>query len=420
MTTLNFNFHDKQMAIFKSDARFKVVGAGRRGGKTFYSVASAIILGLQKDGANIFHVAPTLQQARDTAWNLYKELGKQVIEKVHENTSTLTLVNGSTITLKGSDRPDTLRGVSLSHVILDEMAFMKAEVWDLIIRPALADQKGTALFIGTPDGKNSFYDLWVKAGKPENEEWEAFHFCSVDNPKIDPKEIEEARKTMPSKAFRQEFLASFEAAGGGAFKESDIQYLEEDEPFEGTVYIAVDLAGFGEGDGMVKSSMKKLDETAITVAKVGPTGWVIEDVIHGRWGIRETSLQIIKAAQKYRPACVGIEKGSLYNAVIPYLEDQMRRLGVYPRIEPLTHGGKKKTERIVWALQGRFEHGRIWLRKGEWNRPFTEQLLGFPNPLMHDDLIDSAAYIDQLATTIYEHDWNVVEEEPVLDLIAGY
>jgi len=417
---LNFNFHEKQMEIFQSSARFNVCAAGRRGGKTFFSLAMAIIKGLEKEGSNIFYIAPTLQQARDVAWNTLKTMGKDVIQKVMENTSTITLINGSTISLKGSDRPDTLRGVSLSYVILDEAGFMKAEVWTLIVRPALADQKGHALFIGTPNGKDSFYDLWIAAAKEENEDWRSFHFCSVDNPKIDPAEIEEARKTMPDKAFKQEFLASFEAAGGGAFREGDLQYLKEDEPFDGELYIAVDLAGFGEGDGMVKSSMKKLDETSITVGRIGTEGWVIEDIIHGRFGIRETSLQIIKAAKKYRPVCVGIERGSLYNAVLPYLDDQMRRLNIYPRVIPLTHGGKKKTERIVWALQGRFEHGRIWLRKGEWNRPFVDQLLGFPNPLQHDDLVDSTAYLDQLATTGYFQDELVTDDYEPLDIIAGF
>ena len=225
---------------------------------------------------------------------------------------------------------------------------------------------------------------------------------------------------MPSQAFRQEFLASFEAAGGGAFKEEDIQYLDKDAPFEGSVYITVDPAGFSEGDGLVKSSMKKLDETAITVATVGPMGWVIEDVIHGRWGIRETSLRIVKAAKEWRPVCVGIEKGSLRNAIMPYIDDQCRRLNTYPRFEPLTHGGQKKTERIVWALQGRFENGRIWLRRGGWNRAFTDQLLGFPNPMMHDDLIDSAAYIDQIATAVYADHWNIPEEYEPLDSLSGY
>jgi predicted phage terminase large subunit-like protein len=117
---------------------------------------------------------------------------------------------------------------------------------------------------------------------------------------------------------------------------------------------------------------------------------------------------------------VGIEKGSLKNALIPYLEDQMRRMGVYPNIIEVTHGGKKKTDRITWSLQGRFEHGRILLKKNEkWNKPLVDQLLDFPNPLSHDDLPDALSYIDQVATTDYAQAFQVDDWEPI-DAIAGY
>jgi hypothetical protein len=139
-----------------------------------------------------------------------------------------------------------------------------------------------------------------------------------------------------------------------------VKYAQRnDDP--GTIFMAVDPAGFGKGDGLVKSELKRLDECAIAVVDVNPAGWFVLDIISGRWGIRETALRIIKAAKDYRPAAVGIEKGSLFNAIHPYLEDEMRRLNVYPSIQPVTHGGQKKQERITWALQGRFEKGRITL-----------------------------------------------------------
>lgn len=427
MTTLDFNLHEKQMEVFTSDARFKVVAAGRRGGKSYLSAVMLFIRALQEENRfgmslknkEVWYIAPTYGQARDIMWNVLKEMGKGIIESAHENTSTLTLVNGRTIKLKGSDRPDTLRGVSLDYVVLDEYASMKPEVWDMIVSPALADTRGDALFIGTPSGKNHFYDLWIEAGTGVDDEWESFQFNSIDNPLISSDELEKARLRMSAEAFRQEFEASFEAAGGGAFKEHEIEWA--DSPKEpGNIYIAYDPAGFGEGGGMIKSALKKLDEHAITVVEVSPSGWFVHDVIHGRWGIREASLQLIKAAQKYRPVAVGVEKGSLKNAIMPYLEDQMRRMNIYPVIADLTHGGKKKTDRIMWALQGRFQNGRITFKKDQnWNRDLVNQLLDFPNPMAHDDLIDSLAYIDQISTTVYDHSFIVEEYEP-LDSIAGY
>lgn len=427
MADLNFNLHAKQLEVFKSDARFKVVAAGRRAGKSYLSAVCLLIEALKETnrfdvdlkGKEVWYVAPTYQQARDIIWGLLKDLGESVIEQVYENTSTMRLVNGRTIKLKGSDRPDTLRGVSLAYVVLDEYAFMKPEVWDMIIGPALADSRGEALFIGTPDGKNHFYDLWIEAQREDVSSWDSFHFNSLDNPLISEEELEMARGRMSHEAFKQEFEASFEAAGGGAFRESDIIFAEKPE-MSGSIYIAVDPAGFGEGSGMIKSALKKLDEAAIAVVEVNPGGWFVHEIIHGRWGVRETSLQIIRAAQKYKPVAVGIEKGSLKNAIMPYLEDQMRRLNVYPNVVDLTHGGKKKTERILWALQGRLQNGRLVLKDKEpWNKAFVDQLLDFPNPMVHDDLIDALAYIDQISSTVYDHGWISEDDEP-FDMVAGY
>ncbi len=420
---LNFSLHEKQSEVYQADERFKVVAAGRRAGKSYLSAVMLLIQGLKAHnrfgiplkGKEVWYVAPTYTQARDIMWGVLKDLGEPVIEKVHENTSTIWLKNGRTIKLKGSDRPDTLRGVSLAYVVMDEYAFMKPEVWDMIVGPALADTRGEALFIGTPDGKNHFYDLW----NTDDPEWSSFHFTSLDNPIISPEEVERARRRMSEDAFRQEFEASFDAAGGGTFKASDFIFAEKSVE-QGITYISVDPAGFGTGEGMVRSVMKKLDECAISVVEVSPAGWFIKDIIHGRWGVRETSLKIIRAAQKYQPAAVGIEKGALKNAIMPYLEDQMRRLNVYPRIEEVTHGGQRKTERIMWALQGRFQNGKIvMLDDQEWNKPLTDQLLDFPNPMAHDDLVDSLAYIDQISAAIYNNDIDYEDFEP-LDDTSGY
>jgi len=428
MINLNFSLHERQLEVFKSKKRFKVVAAGRRFGKTYLAAVVLLIAGLKntdEEGRDItdkevWYVAPTFNQAKDIIWNLLKDMGKDVIKDTVENTATIRLINGRTIKLKGSDRPDTLRGVGVSDVVLDEYAFMKPEVWDLIIRPTLADVKGRALFIGTPEGKNHFYDLWLK-GDGSDDEWQSFLYKSTDNPTIDMEaEVESARRSgTPEEIIRQEYEASFEAAGKGEFKQEWFQFAES-SPVNGTIYMAVDPAGYEEGDGRVKSQLKKLDEFAIAVVEVGPGGWFVHDILHGRWGIREASLQVIRAAQKYHVAAVGIEKGSLKNAIMPFLEDDMRRLGVYPRIEPLTHGGKKKTERITWALQGRFQQGKIWFKKGQsWNKDLINQLLDFPNPMVHDDLIDALSYIDQIGQAVYQDEFVMDSFDPI-DSIAGY
>ena len=116
---------------------------------------------------------------------------------------------------------------------------------------------------------------------------------------------------------------------------------------------------------------------------------------------------------------VGIERGIAKQAVMLPLGDMMRRTGTFFRIEELTHGNKKKTDRIVWSLQGRFEHGQIKLNKGEWNTQFLDQLFQFPNHLVHDDLIDALSYIDQLSKQSYVAEFEEDDWEP-MDTLVGY
>lgn len=418
MANLQVKLHEKQLEIFNDPHRFKVVAAGRRFGKSRLAAWTLIIEALKSQEKDVFYVAPTYQQARDILWSLLKEIGHEVIASAHENTSVLTLINGRKIYLKGSDRPDTLRGVGLAYVVIDEYADMKPQVFEQILRPALADVQGGALFIGTPKGRNHFYELFKFSETGKDPQWTAFHYTSYDNPLLPQSEIEAAKNSMSSFAFRQEFMASFEAASRDLFKEEWIE-MQEDEPSEGRYFIAVDLAGFINVDKESGNKNKKLDETAIAVVKVHEEGWWVADILHGRWDIKETCEQIMRAVMKYEPVAVGIEKGSLKNAALPYLNDLMRRHNHYFRIDDVTHGNQKKTDRIVWALQGRFEHGKVSLNYGDWNNEFIDQLVNFPNSQLHDDLVDALAYIDQIQIVEYFHDYVEEEYEP-LDATTGY
>lgn len=416
MTELNFTLHPAQLEIYTNPARFKIVAAGRRFGKSYLSAITLIVEGLKNtndegkslEDKRVFYIAPTFDQGKRIMWDLLKSLGKGVIQSTLENQAIITLTNGRKIEIKGADRPETLRGVGLSYVVLDEFAFMKPDVWEQIIAPTLTDVKGHALFIGTPDGKNHFYDLFMAAEK--DNEWKAFSFTSTQNPTLDREEIEKARNRLSATNFKQEYEASFSAGGGVVFKEEYFMEMKR-EPAEGTWYIAVDPAGYGEMEDVVQGKQSRLDEFAIACVKVGPYGWFIGDIQHGRWGIREASVRILRAAQKYEAMTIGIEKGSLKQALMPYLTDQMMRLKVFPRIRDVSHGNQKKTERIVWALGGLFEHGRIFFKKEAEYVPYlVSQLLDFPNPLAHDDLVDALAYIAQVAQIDYEPE--LEENEP--------
>lgn len=418
MSDLNVELLPWQQEVFADTTRFKIVAAGRRTGKSRLAAWMLIINALQTDKGHVFYVAPTQGQARDIMWQTLLELGHGVITSSHINNLQIKLVNGATISLKGGDRPETMRGVSLKFLVLDEYADIKPDVWEQILRPALADQKGSAMFIGTPMGRNHFYELYKYAEMGDDETYKAWHFTSYDNPLLDPEEINVAKKSMSSYAFRQEFMASFEAAGSEMFKE-DWVVVEDNPEIEGDYYIACDLAGFQEV-AKKKTKNSRLDNTAIAVVKVGESGWVIENIIYGRWTLEETAQKIFQAVKDYRPISVGIEKGIAKQAVTSPLTDMMKRYGFFFRVEELTHGNQKKTDRIMWALQGRFEHGLVRIKRAEWNSRFLDELFQFPDPLTHDDLVDAVAYIDQLAQVAYAGNWEEYDDYEELDSLAGY
>ena len=418
-TELNIQLLPWQQEVWEDPTRFKIVAAGRRTGKSRLAAWMLIVNALQADKGHVFYVAPTQGQARDIMWQTLLELGHPVISGSHINNLQIKLVNGATISLKGADRPETMRGVSLKFLVLDEYADMKPDVFEQILRPALTDQKGCAMFIGTPMGRNHFYELYKYGELGSDETYRTWHFTSYDNPLLDPEEIDVAKKSMSSYAFRQEFMASFEARGSEMFKEEWIK-VSEDKPEaeEGDYYIAVDLAGFEEVNKK-RTKNTKLDETAIAVVKVNPNGWYVDNIVYGRWSLDETAAKIFQTFRDYRPVSVGIERGIAKQAVMSPLTDLQRRHGTFFRVEELTHGNKKKTDRVMWALQGRFENGFVTLNKGEWNARFLDQLFQFPDPLTHDDLVDALAYIDQLANVTYDYDFEIDNNE-ILDVVAGY
>lgn len=406
-----------QQEVWADQTRFKVIAAGRRCGKSRYAAYRLLVEALQAEKGHVFYVAQTQGQARDVMWGVLLEIGRNLITGSNVNNLQITLVNGATISLKGSDRPDTMRGVSLKFVVLDEYAGMKETVWEEVLRPALADQKGHAVFIGTPAGRNHFWDLFKYAELSGDPDWKAWHLTSFDNPLLDPKEIEAAKKSMSSFAFRQEFMANFEAKDSELFKEEWLQFSDE-EPKQGDWYIAVDLAGFEEVGGSSKTS--RLDETAIAKVKVNEEGWWVKEIIHGRWDLKETARKIFNAVADVRPIAVGLEKGIAQQAVMSPMTDLMRQTGRYFRIDLLSHGNKKKVDRIVWALQGRMENKRITLASGDWNAKFLDQLFQFPSPLTHDDLIDSLAYVDQLAEVAYPSFITQVDDWNPIDALSGF
>jgi hypothetical protein len=162
-------------------------------------------------------IYPTYRQAKMVAWGLLKSIFKDRQVKINESELSVILENGGRVELKGADKEDSLRGVSLGSkggnaVVLDEYAYMKPNVWSEIVQPMLAETQGSALFVGTPNGiQNHFYDLYVK-GQSDHTDYQSWSFTTLEGGWIPKEEIESAKENLDERSFKQEYLGSFEVS----------------------------------------------------------------------------------------------------------------------------------------------------------------------------------------------------------------
>jgi len=205
-----------QGEVFHSEKRFRVLVAGRRFGKSYLSCIELLRAAISRPGETYFYCAPTYRMAKDIAWKEIKKLiPREWIKSKNETDLKIELINDSLIELKGTENAMALRGRSLAGVVLDEAAFMDSEVWFQVIRPALADKQGWALFISTPDGTASwFYDLWCYVPDDPTEEWKRWCYTTIEGGNVPSEEVEAARAQLDTRTFRQEFEASFENLTG--------------------------------------------------------------------------------------------------------------------------------------------------------------------------------------------------------------
>ncbi len=225
--------------------RFRVVCCGRRFGKTTLAVLEMVAKAVYKDDARIAYVAPTYQQARDIAWMELKKVCAPVAAKINESRLEIVLRNvkggTSTISLRGWESIETLRGQLFDFIVLDEVASMRnfESMWQEVVRPTLTDRSGHAMFISTPKGFNHFYDLFNK--KHKDTDYASFHFTSYDNPHIKKEEFDKAQQELTPDRFAQEYLADFRKQEGLVFKEFDRAKHLFDEAVHGEKCAGVDF-----------------------------------------------------------------------------------------------------------------------------------------------------------------------------------
>lgn len=239
MTVRTINYRPRKLIkpYHNRSERFAVIIAHRRFGKTVAAINDLIkdALTIPLPKVRVAYIAPYYSQAKAIAWDYLREY-TQDVEGIEYNTSELRVdfPNGARIRLFGADNADTLRGLYFDHVVLDEPADFPARAWPTVIRPALADRKGKATFIGTPKGKNQFYETYVNA--KQNKNWYTAMFKSSETGLLDPEELEEAKKAMGEDRFEQEFECSFEAAIQGAYYAKEMKKASANGRVSGVPY----------------------------------------------------------------------------------------------------------------------------------------------------------------------------------------
>ena len=223
----------------------------------------------EKPGSLNWYVAPTYRMAKQIMWDdMNRMIPDKWVRRKNETFMRLDLVNGSIIELKGADKEDSLRGVGLDYLVMDEMQDMRPGVWKTVLRPTLAVSGGGALFIGTSKGYNHFYDVWLRGMSGESRMWKSWQFPTVSSPFVPEDEIENARRDMDPKTFRQEFEASFENMSGRVYHVFDRKLHVGNYPFNPKlpIYIGQDF---------------NIDPMSSAIMQVQPNGdvWAVDEIV---------------------------------------------------------------------------------------------------------------------------------------------
>ena len=208
-----------QLKVSSSQSRFRVLVSGRRFGKTYLCITEMMkyATGLNK---KIWYVAPTFKMAKEIVWSKLKEMLSQFnwIEDINESTMTITIKKtGSKISLKGCDAYDSLRGVGLDFLILDEFADIDEKAWTEVLRASVSDTEGDVLMCGSPKGYGNWsYRMYLK-GQDQDKEWDSFQFTTLQGGMVSEDEIEQAKQDIDIRTFRQEFEGTFENYAGSVY-----------------------------------------------------------------------------------------------------------------------------------------------------------------------------------------------------------
>lgn len=369
--------HPGQRQVLSSQARFRVISAGRRFGKTLMAIEwLALMEGGAIEGHSVAFFAPSYKLLLEVWANMERTL-KPVTRKANKTEMRIELITGGVIDFWTLEDQDAGRGRKYHRIVLDEAAHARylQETWERAIAPTLTDYRGSAWFISTPKGINFFHDLYQRGQDDTQTDWQSFHMPTTVNPHIDPEEVERTRLELPELVFRQEYLADFVTFGAGLVRPEYLQYGVA--PAHLPVVLGIDLA---------ISEKASADFTAIVALSVDTsTGSVyVREVERHRAEFNAVINHIKAAAARWNPQLIAIEQTQYQAAVIQELTrtTQLPVRGVKP--------DKDKITRFL-PLLTRYEQRKVLHDPARIPAWFHDELLAFPEG-QHDDAVDALSY----------------------------
>ena len=380
--TIDYAPRDYQTLVHESIARYKVIVFHRQAGKTTMAINELLKQATIKQGT-YFYIAPTYRMAKQIAWDMLKHyLPKELTTKINESELLVELVNGSKIYLKGADNPDSLRGVTLTGVILDEYGMMKKEVWDAIIRPTTIVNQAWVLFIGTPNGKNHFFENY-KRGERQETDWFSWKLTVDDTQMIPTDELERIKKETTQEFFNQEYLCEFLEGAGQIFRriEENTKDTLKDPIAKHQYVLGVDL---GKAmDFTVITTMDRMTHEVVYIERFNKIDWEFQ------------ASRIEAVVRKYNNAYMWIDSTGKGDPVA----DNLSRKGLSVRRFEYTNDKKKQ---LIENLILKFEYDKIKIPNDQNLReelevftyevsPKTRMIMYNAPSGYHDDCVNSLA-----------------------------
>lgn len=297
--------HVNQQAVIKPHARFNVIAAGRRFGKTEGEKLGDIYRVME--GKNVWWLNPTFDNTTET-WQDLLNFFEQFVPREDINKSRREIITSTGGKLRMLGANNFKRGSGIHHVTIDEAAFCDLEnLWEYQLRPMLLESKGSATFLSSTNGRNYFWQLFQRGLDPTESDWQSWHFTSYDNPLLDPAELEDIKRHTPERVFKQEYMAEFLDDGGAVFR--NLQACIQDEPRrEGEVVFGVDWGR--SNDFTVIVAMDSKTGHMLAMDRFNQIDWTMQ------------RNRLLSMYERFKPSSILAEENSIGNPNIEELKKQ--------------------------------------------------------------------------------------------------